>query len=132
MVIRLKVPTEMHYTAIPTGTSKVNSSRFTVTLTSIHDYSIQFRFTEFVSTRLLYCTKVFTGVLYCLSSYLVGKWHKEAFSRKRRSANRVYHGNENMQSTVWLRRYDTIRKVRVSLRLELESYININSLQHLL
>ena len=43
---KIKGPTEMHYTAIPTGTSKVNSSRFTVTLTSIHDYSIQFRFTE--------------------------------------------------------------------------------------
>ena len=28
MVIRLKVPIEMHYTVIPMGTSKVNSSRF--------------------------------------------------------------------------------------------------------
>ena len=27
MVIRLKVPIEMHYTVIPMGTSKVNSSR---------------------------------------------------------------------------------------------------------
>ena len=27
VVIRLKVPTEMHYTVIPMGTSKVNSSR---------------------------------------------------------------------------------------------------------
>ena len=30
MVIRLKVPTEMHYAVIPMGTSKVNSSRITV------------------------------------------------------------------------------------------------------
>jgi len=29
MVIRLKVPIEMHYTVIPMGTSKVNSSPFT-------------------------------------------------------------------------------------------------------
>ena len=29
MVIRLKVPIEMHYTVIPMGTSKVNSSRIT-------------------------------------------------------------------------------------------------------
>ena len=28
MVIRLKVPIEMHYTVIPMGTSKVNSSQF--------------------------------------------------------------------------------------------------------
>jgi len=28
VVIRLKVPIEMHYTVIPMGTSKVNSSRF--------------------------------------------------------------------------------------------------------
>jgi len=27
VVIRLKVPIEMHYTVIPMGTSKVNSSR---------------------------------------------------------------------------------------------------------
>jgi len=27
VVIRLKVPNEMHYTVIPTGTYKVNSSR---------------------------------------------------------------------------------------------------------
>ena len=26
VVVRLKVPTEMHYTVIPMGTSKVNSS----------------------------------------------------------------------------------------------------------
>jgi len=30
VVIRLKVPIEMHYTVIPMGTSKVNSSRQTV------------------------------------------------------------------------------------------------------
>jgi len=28
VVIRLKVPIEMHYDVIPMGTSKVNSSRF--------------------------------------------------------------------------------------------------------
>ena len=31
VVIRLKVPIEMHYTVIPMGTSKVNSSRYYVT-----------------------------------------------------------------------------------------------------
>jgi len=31
VVIRLKVPIEMHYTVIPMGTSKVNSSPATVT-----------------------------------------------------------------------------------------------------
>jgi len=30
VVIRLKVPIEMHYTVIPMGTSKVNSSRTSV------------------------------------------------------------------------------------------------------
>ena len=30
VVIRLKVPIEMHYTVIPMGTSKVNSSHFRV------------------------------------------------------------------------------------------------------
>jgi len=32
VVIRLKVPIEMHYTVIPMGTSKVNSSPFGVSL----------------------------------------------------------------------------------------------------
>jgi len=31
VVIRLKVPIEMHYTVIPMGTSKVNSSRVDLT-----------------------------------------------------------------------------------------------------
>jgi len=34
VVIRLKVPIEMHYTVIPMGTSKVNSSRVSEVLSS--------------------------------------------------------------------------------------------------
>jgi len=35
VVIRLKVPIEMHYTVIPMGTSKVNSSRFITNLAAL-------------------------------------------------------------------------------------------------
>jgi len=35
VVIRLKVPIEMHYTVIPVGTSKVNSFRIILLTTSV-------------------------------------------------------------------------------------------------
>ena len=40
VVIRLKVPTEMHYTVIPMGTSKVNSSQ--IVLSFLHTLSFVF------------------------------------------------------------------------------------------
>jgi len=45
LVIRLKVPIEMHYTVIPMGTSKVNSSQ--QFCSSLHRFRIKF------------CTKIF-------------------------------------------------------------------------
>jgi len=42
VVIRLEVPTEMHYTVIPMGTSKVNSSQSTC-----NTFNMSFTFTKF-------------------------------------------------------------------------------------
>ena len=48
VVIRLKVPIEMHYTVIPMGTSKVNSSRVPVAVWQCY--------TSNCYTRILYFT----------------------------------------------------------------------------
>ena len=58
VVIRLKVPIEMHYTVIPMGTSKVNSSRISVVMydSEVHNNTYSTDFRQFWSSlrRLAY------------------------------------------------------------------------------
>jgi len=63
VVIRLKVPIEMHYTVIPTGTSKVNSSRynlyyiFVITGTAVDGADLKLAFAA-LTTVLLEAAKL--------------------------------------------------------------------------
>jgi len=63
VVIRLKVPIEMHYTVIPVGTSKVNSSRACVP-------GQRYSLTGLPSTYSLGFTSVL--ILRCLSNRFIG------------------------------------------------------------
>ena len=77
-------------------------------------------FTAFVSTRMLYCTEVFTWVLYfvfdlcliTLSSYSVGKWHKEAFSRERRRSGEEEVVKTHLATARWAHHNLSVTHVR--------------------